>query len=585
MKGWVKLDDLIDIDDIDPVLDISFIDMLDGCEENNYTTGHCFEMDMSRELCVEEHGIDGNVGNVGPETAVLNMPAMGNLSTHEENESDGNVRRSDELPVPVSLVPDVGMKFSNYDAIYEFYHTYAKGMGFPIKKRSLRRGCHGTIRSITISCGREGNRVSRSKNCLKPQARSNCGCKARITATCDDEAVVEAGGYDKLSFIEKDCRNYVEQVRRVKLCTGDAMAIQAYFCTMQAKSDGFFYSMDLDENSKLKNLFWADKRSRLAYKYYGDVVTFDTTYLTNKYDMPFAPFVGVNHHGQSILLGCGLVCCEETESFVWLFQTWLKFMDGIPPRGIITDQDRYVYYPTEREHQCFFDGYVHSKTTLTQFVNQYERAMRKRVEDEFQADAQSFGKSMPCVTTFPMENQVQEVYTSAKFIEFRTELTSKMYCDISSCENGIKYEIDDDVCGKDLAELANLVADDEEQVNEVTEWIRDKVLLSRSRKAKNSCPMDVNIDDPNLATIIDPACSKQKGAPRKLRLKSMVEKKTRKRKINKKEKGNGAKEISSQHSSDASPHVLVAPQAWDVPGDDGVFDLTITNLDLSLAIP
>jgi len=48
---------------------------------------------------------------------------------------------------------------------------------------------------------------------------------------------------------------------------------------------------------------------------FGDVVSFDTTYLTNKYDMRFAPFVGVNHHGQSILLGCGLLSLEDTSTF------------------------------------------------------------------------------------------------------------------------------------------------------------------------------------------------------------------------------------------------------------------------------
>jgi hypothetical protein len=40
-------------------------------------------------------------------------------------------------------------------------------------------------------------------------------------------------------------------------------------------------------------------------------VTFDTTYLTNKYHMPFAPFVSVNHHGESVLLGCGLLSNED----------------------------------------------------------------------------------------------------------------------------------------------------------------------------------------------------------------------------------------------------------------------------------
>ena len=56
--------------------------------------------------------------------------------------------------------------------------------------------------------------------------------------------------------------------------------------------------------------------------------------------MPFAPFVRVNHHGQSILLGCRLISHDDTETFTWLFSTWLSCMSGCPPLGIITDQDK-----------------------------------------------------------------------------------------------------------------------------------------------------------------------------------------------------------------------------------------------------
>ena len=55
--------------------------------------------------------------------------------------------------------------------------------------------------------------------------------------------------------------------------------------------------------------------------------------------MLFASFVEVNHHGQSILLGCGLISHEDTETFTWLFDTWLSCMSGSPPFGIIADQD------------------------------------------------------------------------------------------------------------------------------------------------------------------------------------------------------------------------------------------------------
>ncbi|KAI8528052.1 hypothetical protein RHMOL_Rhmol12G0121100 [Rhododendron molle] len=73
-----------------------------------------------------------------------------------------------------------------------------------------------------------------------------------------------------------------------------------YFMRMKADNFDFFFAMDLNEKGRLRNVFWADARSRAACKEFGDVVTFDTTYLVNKHNMPFAPFVGVNHHAFEI---------------------------------------------------------------------------------------------------------------------------------------------------------------------------------------------------------------------------------------------------------------------------------------------
>ena len=84
---------------------------------------------------------------------------------------------------------------------------------------------------------------------------------------------------------------------------------------MQAENDGFFFSLDLGEEGRLKNIFWANLRSMTTYKDFGDIITFDTTYLTNKCNMPFAPFIRVNHHSHSILLGCGLISHEDMEIF------------------------------------------------------------------------------------------------------------------------------------------------------------------------------------------------------------------------------------------------------------------------------
>ncbi|XP_026385002.1 protein FAR1-RELATED SEQUENCE 1-like [Papaver somniferum] len=78
----------------------------------------------------------------------------------------------------------------------------------------------------------------------------------------------------------------------------------------------------------------------------------------------------------------------------------------------------------------FFDGYLGPKTTLKQFVEQFERATRDKAEKEIVADAESSSKLIPTATFFEMEKQMQGLYTLSKFKDFQNELTSKMYCEL-----------------------------------------------------------------------------------------------------------------------------------------------------------
>ena len=107
---------------------------------------------------------------------------------------------------------------------------------------------------------------------------------------------------------------------------------------MRELNNTFYCEIDIDAENRIINVFWADARSRAALVDFGDVISFDTTYLTNKYNMSFTSFVGVNHHGHSILLGCGLLSAEDASTFTWLFQCWLRCMRNRAPNDIITDQ-------------------------------------------------------------------------------------------------------------------------------------------------------------------------------------------------------------------------------------------------------
>ena len=76
------------------------------------------------------------------------------------------------------------------------------------------------------------------------------------------------------------------------------------------------------------------------YAYFGDVVTFDTTFRTNKEARPLGVFAGFNNFRETVIFGATLLYDETIESFEWLFHTFLKCMNGKKPQTMFTDQDR-----------------------------------------------------------------------------------------------------------------------------------------------------------------------------------------------------------------------------------------------------
>ncbi|XP_021718840.1 protein FAR-RED IMPAIRED RESPONSE 1-like [Chenopodium quinoa] len=141
-----------------------------------------------------------------------------------------------------------------------------------------------------------------------------------------------------MTLTVKDSQHEVYKARRLKMVGRNSVVMMEYFEKMQTENQNFFHAQRLDEEGRLKDVLWVDARSRVAFEDFGDAVCFDTTYLTNEYELLFANFVGVNHHGQSLLLGCALVSHEDCDTFAWIFRQWLACMNNRAPKAILTDQ-------------------------------------------------------------------------------------------------------------------------------------------------------------------------------------------------------------------------------------------------------
>ncbi|XP_077223365.1 protein FAR1-RELATED SEQUENCE 7-like [Tasmannia lanceolata] len=144
--------------------------------------------------------------------------------------------------------------------------------------------------------------------------------------------------------------------------------------------------MEIDKKGNLRSMFSADSRARNAYLAFSDVIVFDVTYRTNRFQMPFAPFTGVNHHRQSTLFGCALLVDERDETFTWLFEQWLKCMFGKAPGCIITDMDIAMrnairtVFPNTRHRFCSWhiqrhlvEHIAHMRDSDSEFSKDYNR--------------------------------------------------------------------------------------------------------------------------------------------------------------------------------------------------------------------
>lgn len=292
--------------------------------------------------------------------------------------------------------PNVGMEFESEDAAKTLYDAYARQMGFSTHVGQFSRTKpDGPIVTWEFACSREVFRRKNIESCnamlrierkdlnswvvtkfvedhnhsmvspskvhyLRPR-RHFAGTTKNVVDTLDatGDVYVSMDGNNasyepnhvgrSVSPAESNHpartfgpANYIRPCTRKRTLGRDAQNLLNYFKKMQAENPGFYYAIQLDDDNRMTNVFWADARSRNAYNHFGDAVIFDTMYRPNQYQVPFAPFTGVNHHGQMVLFGCALLLDESESSFTWLFKTWLSAMNDKAPVSLTTDQDRAI---------------------------------------------------------------------------------------------------------------------------------------------------------------------------------------------------------------------------------------------------
>ncbi|XP_057520976.1 protein FAR1-RELATED SEQUENCE 5-like [Amaranthus tricolor] len=347
--------------------------------------------------------------------------------------------------------PFVGMAFENLEKALDFYGKYAEICGFDIRSSTTYKK-KGIVFLKYFVCSREGIIKPKPKKSADVVARykrstKRIGCKARLILKYDiakrtyhvlkfeeahNHCLVNPTSRQFLlgnrkmtllhkNFISKNARVNIGPVKSFRLFKENVGGYENVGVTMQdfknfhrdlkayIKGDdgkmlienfirkrdiytGFYFDYALDEEDHISRLFWADAISRKNYCLFGEMVTFDCTYNTNKYSMVLAPFTGVDHHKSCITFGIGLLAKEDSESFEWLFRTFLHCMGECMPTYLITDQDP---------------------------------AMKIAIKNRYKQDklnAESLHTNPQYKTPLPIEKHAGEVYTRKIFFLFQNEV-------------------------------------------------------------------------------------------------------------------------------------------------------------------
>ncbi|EYU19446.1 hypothetical protein MIMGU_mgv1a023307mg [Erythranthe guttata] len=351
---------------------------------------------------------------------------------------------------------------SGHRNLFWFYLEHAKHRGFDVIKRTTRKTADGENKYLLMTCDK-----SRKTALQKTMKRVDCPARVSAIKQCDGNwmvsSVVAGHNHELTSDISilmpahinistnmkrqleandiagimpwclpKDCRNFIEGRRKLRLGTCNGEAIRKLFWGLQKWDTNFIYSLDIDDHGRLCNMLWIYSRCRAAYAEFNDnkidirelmpstIHRYCLWHIMSKVPQKFKGVAEYNN----VVRGFKRIVYEsitsETFELKW---GWVPcYLNHVFGAGMLWTQ--------RSEGMYAFNRYIHSRSTLKQFVEQYELAMANKIQKEFIAKNESKNMLILCLSQFPWERQFQSAYTNNLFKKVQEEISRVLYCHI-----------------------------------------------------------------------------------------------------------------------------------------------------------
>ncbi|XP_074271612.1 protein FAR1-RELATED SEQUENCE 5-like [Silene latifolia] len=453
------------------------------------------------------------------------------------------------------FTPYVGMQFGDIEEAITFYNVYALAIGFDVRKYTTKKWRDGAIKSKLLVCNREGftpiikENISNEGNEVKQKRRTKLkrmGCKARIRLFLKNGVLLvdqfhEGHNHELVSVKDREfqklsknilkfhmglivansrlnigatktyrmCKELVKGFENIGASLNDFKNFQRdikcfvherdgqlfidRFKSMAETQLGFYFDYDVDSDGSLRRAIWADGIARRNYVAFGDAVSYDPTYSTNKFLIAMGskePEYLITDHGPGIMKAFPLVfkttrhrfCMwhitnkvptkygssrddyqdflKKLNAIIWdedleaeeFDGKWLEIMD----QHIVGDVEWFVdcysirkqwvmahckdlnmgvvMRMTQRSESenSFFKRFEHKSGTLVEFWMRFESAMEQQRHNTKRLDNENRQSNPKLSTKLAIESDGARVYTHYVFEEFQEEV--KYSTDACSCK-------------------------------------------------------------------------------------------------------------------------------------------------------
>ncbi|KAK8711865.1 hypothetical protein V6N13_147125 [Hibiscus sabdariffa] len=380
--------------------------------------------------------------------------------------------------------PRNGIEFESHEAAYAFYQEYAKSMGFTTSIKNSRRSKKSKeFIDAKFACSRYGVTPESDVGSSRRSSVKKTDCKAsmHVKRRADGKWIIhefikehnhellpalayhfriyrnvklaeknnidilnavsertrkmyvemsrQSGGYQNVSFLQNDVKNQFDKGRHLVVDEGDAQLMLEYFKRIKKENPDFFYAIDLNEEQRLRNLFWVDAKSRNDYakkipKSLAHVIGPHENFLSEFNNCIFKSWTDEEFD----LRWWKMIAQFELQGDEWVQslyedrKKWVPtFMDDVFLAGMSASQ-------RSESMNSFFDKYIHKKITLKEFVKQYGAILQNRYEEEAIADFDTWQKQPALKSPSPWEKQMSIVYTHAIFKKFQVEVLGVVGC-------------------------------------------------------------------------------------------------------------------------------------------------------------